>query len=498
MSDAVESVSLSPAPTLYFILYTLYFRPMSARKILIVDDEKNQREILQLILSGERDDDGAALYDVKTASSGQDALRFFRNESFDLVLTDLKMAGMDGIQLLNELSQIDSSTPVILMTAHGSIDSVKEALRGGAFDYLEKPLDRSKLLEVISQAVSQMRAVDEEIVGASEPMERVKKMIVKVAHSNSTVLIRGESGTGKERVARAIHKASQRVNERFQAVNCAAINENLLESELFGHEKGSFTGAVSEKKGLFEIADKGTLFLDEIGDINVNMQAKLLRALQEKEILRVGGTRPIKVDVRVLAATNRDLESMVKDERFREDLYYRLNVIPINIPPLRQRLKDIELLTDYFLRKHSANATRPIKISPDAKKLIMEYAWPGNVRQLESAIERALLLAEGDEITIEDMPVEIRAASQTEGAGGFKLPPEGISFEDLEKSLILQAMEQTGWNITRSAKLLGLSFRTMQYRLDKFGIKRPARIKGSAEDEDFDEDNAEQSDLSSL
>lgn len=471
---------------------------MSARKILIVDDEKNQREILQLILSGERDDDGAALYDVKTASSGQDALRFFRNESFDLVLTDLKMAGMDGIQLLNELSQIDSSTPVILMTAHGSIDSVKEALRGGAFDYLEKPLERAKLLEVISQAVSQMRAVDEEIVGASEPMERVKKMIVKVAHSNSTVLIRGESGTGKERVARAIHKASQRVNERFQAVNCAAINENLLESELFGHEKGSFTGAVSEKKGLFEIADKGTLFLDEIGDINVNMQAKLLRALQEKEILRVGGTRPIKVDVRVLAATNRDLESMVKDERFREDLYYRLNVIPINIPPLRQRLKDIELLTDYFLRKHSANATRPIKISPDAKKLIMEYAWPGNVRQLESAIERALLLAEGDEITIEDMPVEIRAASQTEGAGGFKLPPEGISFEDLEKSLILQAMEQTGWNITRSAKLLGLSFRTMQYRLDKFGIKRPARIKGSAEDEDFDEDNAEQSDLSSL
>ncbi len=501
----MKQVSQSPSTTFYFLLSTfyfllstLYFPPMSPRKILIVDDEKNQREILQLILSGERDDDGAALYDVKTASSGQDALRFFRNESFDLVLTDLKMAGMDGIQLLNELSQIDSSTPVILMTAHGSIDSVKEALRGGAFDYLEKPLDRAKLLEVISQAVSQMRAVDEEIVGASEPMERVKKMIVKVAHSNSTVLIRGESGTGKERVARAIHKASQRVNERFQAVNCAAINENLLESELFGHEKGSFTGAVSEKKGLFEIADKGTLFLDEIGDINVNMQAKLLRALQEKEILRVGGTRPIKVDVRVLAATNRDLESMVKDERFREDLYYRLNVIPINIPPLRQRLKDIELLTDYFLRKHSANAARPIKISPDAKKLIMEYAWPGNVRQLESAIERALLLAEGDEITIEDMPVEIRAASQTEGAGGFKLPPEGISFEDLEKSLILQAMEQTGWNITRSAKLLGLSFRTMQYRLDKFGIKRPARIKGSAEDEDFDEDNAEQSDISSL
>ncbi len=455
---------------------------MAPRKILVVDDEKNQREILNLILSGERDESGAQLYDVKTASSGQDALRFFKHESFDLVLTDLKMQGMDGIQLLNELSQIDSSTPVILMTAHGSIDSVKEALRGGAFDYLEKPLDRAKLLEVIASAVSRMRAVDEEIVGCSDAMERVKKMIVKVAASSSTVLIRGESGTGKERIARAIHKASPRVNERFQAVNCAAINENLLESELFGHEKGSFTGAVSEKKGLFEIADKGTLFLDEIGEINVSMQAKLLRALQEKEVMRVGGTRPIKVDVRVLAATNRDLESMVKDGRFREDLYYRLNVIPISIPPLRQRRDDTQMLMDYFLRKHSANAARPIKISPEARKLILEYSWPGNVRQLESAIERALLLAESDEITIEDLPLEIRQIAQTEGAGGFKLPPEGISFEDLERSLIIQAMEQTGWNITRAAKLLGLSFRTMQYRLDKFGIKRPSRGK----DEEID------------
>ncbi|HKX32871.1 MAG TPA: sigma-54 dependent transcriptional regulator [Blastocatellia bacterium] len=457
---------------------------MAPRKILVVDDEKNQRDILQLILSGERDENGSQIYDVKTASSGQEALRFFKNDRFDLVLTDLKMTGMDGIQLLNELSQVDSSTPVILMTAHGSIDSVKDALRGGAFDYLEKPLDRAKLLEVIDKAVSQMKAVDEEIVGASEAIERVKKMIVKVAGSSSTVLIRGESGTGKERIARAIHKASPRSGERFQAVNCAAINENLLESELFGHEKGSFTGAVSEKKGLFEIADRGTLFLDEIGEINVSMQAKLLRALQEKEIMRVGSTKPTKVDVRVLAATNRDLEAMVKDNRFREDLYYRLNVIPINIPPLRQRRDDIQILIDYFLPKHSANAARPMNLSAEAKKMIMEYAWPGNVRQLESAIERALLLAEGDEITIEDLPVEIRSSAQSEGAGGFKLPPEGISFEDLEKSLIIQAMEQTGWNITRAAKLLGLSFRTMQYRLDKFGIKRPNRGKGSGDEEE--------------
>ena len=461
---------------------------MNPRRILVVDDEKNQREILQLILAGERDEAGSPLYEVKTASAGQDALRLFKNDRFDLVLTDLKMAGMDGIQLLNELSMIDSSTPVILMTAHGSIETVKEALRGGAFDYLEKPLDRAKLLDVIANAVSRMRAVDEEIIGVSDAMNRVKKMIVKVAMSTSTVLIRGESGTGKERIARAMHKASPRANERFQAVNCAAINENLLESELFGHEKGSFTGAHAEKKGLFEIAEKGTLFLDEIGEINVSMQAKLLRALQEKEVMHVGGTKPIKVDVRVLAATNRDLESMVKDGRFREDLYYRLNVIPINVPPLRQRRDDIQVLMDYFLTKHGSNAARPMKLSPEAKKMILEYAWPGNVRQLESAIERALLLAEGDEITIEDLPVEIRSAAQSEGAGGFKLPPEGISFEDLERSLIIQAMEQTGWNITRASKLLGLSFRTMQYRLDKFGIKRPSRGKDEPEEEEESED----------
>ncbi|MFM8395810.1 MAG: sigma-54-dependent transcriptional regulator [Acidobacteriota bacterium] len=448
---------------------------MAPRRVLIVDDERNQREILQLILSSERDREGAPLYDIRAAGSGSEALRIFRQERIDLVLTDLKMAGMDGLQLLNELALLDNSLPIILMTAHGSIDSVKEALRGGAFDYLEKPLNRDQLLDVIGSAISRLNAVDEEIVGGSEAMERVKKMIVKVAASTSTVLIRGESGTGKERVARAIHKASPRSAERFQAVNCAAINENLLESELFGHEKGSFTGAVAEKKGLFEIAERGTLFLDEIGEINVSMQAKLLRALQEKEILHVGGTRPIKVDVRVLAATNRDLEAMVRDGRFREDLYYRLNVIPILIPPLRSRRDDLAQLMEHFLCKHAGNAARPMRVSAEARRVMMDYAWPGNVRQLESAIERALLLAEGDEITLEDLPVEIRQAVQAEGSAGFRLPPEGISFEDLERSLIIQAMEQTGWNITRAARLLGLSFRTMQYRLDKFGIRRPGR-----------------------
>lgn len=459
---------------------------MNPKRILVVDDEKNQRDILQLILSGERDENGKPRYEITTASSGQEALKTIRISRFDLVLTDLKMVPMDGIALLNELTHIDSSLPVILMTAHGSIDSVKEALRSGAFDYLEKPLDRNQLLETINRAVAKMKAVDEEIVGISDAIERVKKMIVKVAVSSSTVLIRGESGTGKERIARAVHRASPRSGERFQAVNCAAINENLLESELFGHEKGSFTGAHAEKKGLFELADKGTLFLDEIGELNVSMQAKLLRALQEKEVTRVGGTKSIKIDVRVLAATNRDLETMVKEKRFRDDLFYRLNVIPIDVPPLRQRRDDIPVLMDYFLRKHGVDG-KPMKVSPDARRLLLDYAWPGNVRQLESAIERALLLAESDEITVEDLPVEIRDVERIEGAGGFKLPAEGIDFEQLERSVLIQAMEQSGWNITRAAKLLGLSFRTMQYRLDKFGINRPGRSRDEDGDEGADE-----------
>jgi DNA-binding NtrC family response regulator len=442
---------------------------MARNKVLVVDDEKNQREIYTLIL----EDDG---YQVTTAQSAEQALRFARETQFDLVLTDYKMAGMDGLTLLSELLKLDPSIIVVMMTAHGSVESVKEALRGGAFDYLEKPIDRDQLLKVVQNALGQLNSIDDEIIGQSEEMERVKKMICKVAGSLSTVMIRGESGVGKERVARAIHKASPRVDQIFQAVNCAAINENLIESELFGHEKGSFTGAHTQKKGQFETADQGTLFLDEIGDLNISMQAKLLRALQEREIMRVGGTRPIKVDVRVIAATNRDLETMVKEGRFREDLYYRLNIIPILIPPLRNRRDDIAGLVDFFIAKHSAGAHRPIRgLTAGARNLIMTYTWPGNVRQLESAIERAILLCEGNEIEVEDLPVEIRQDGTSAAAFNFKLPPEGISFDEVERSLITQAMEQTNWNITRAAKLLGLSFRTLQYRLEKFGIKKAGK-----------------------
>src|SRR5438309_5266468 len=306
---------------------------MARKSILVVDDEKSQREILELILSEEG-------YDVTTSSSGEAAIKFARDRRFDLALTDLKMTGMDGIELLQHLLALDSSIIVILLTAHGSIESAKEALRRGAFDYLEKPYDKKALLETINRALDRLDAIDTEIVSASPRMESVKRMILKVARSNSTVLIRGESGTGKELIARAIHNQSPRATEMFQAVNCAAINENLLESELFGHEKGSFTGAHAEKKGLFEVADRGSLFLDEIAELDVGIQAKLLRALQEHKIRRVGGTREISVDVRVIAATNRDLRAMVADGRFRDDLYYRINVLSVDAPPLRERRDD--------------------------------------------------------------------------------------------------------------------------------------------------------------
>jgi DNA-binding NtrC family response regulator len=440
---------------------------MPRKNILVVDDEKSQREILELILAEEG-------YDVTTAASGEAALKFAKDRRFDLALTDLKMTGMDGIELLQQLLAYDSSIIVILLTAHGSIESAKEALRRGAFDYLEKPYDKAALLETITRALDRLDAIDSEIISASPKMDTVKKMILKVARSNSTVLVRGESGTGKELIARAVHNQSPRSEEMFQAVNCAAINENLLESELFGHEKGSFTGAHAEKKGLFEIADRGTLFLDEIAELDVGIQAKLLRALQERKIRRVGGTHEINVDVRVIAATNRDLRAMVADGRFRDDLYYRINVLSIDVPPLRERREDIPVLIEYFLKKHTKNASRPVTgLTPETKKLMNDYSWPGNVRQLESAIERAILLTEEDLITTEDLPTEVRQEVGPTSEGAFKLPAEGINFEDVERNLITQAMEQTDYNITKAAKLLGLTFRTLQYRLEKFGIKKP-------------------------
>ena len=427
-----------------------------------------------MILSGEG-------YDVTTASSGEAAMKFVADRHFDLVLTDLKMTGMSGLDLLKELTDFDKSIIVLLLTAHGTVDSAVDALRLGAFDYLQKPYDAEKLLDTISRALNKLTTLDAEIISASPEMDKVKKLILKVARSSSTVLIRGESGTGKELIARAIHNNSLRTDQVFQAVNCAAINENLLESELFGHEKGSFTGAVGEKKGLFEVADGGTLFLDEIGELDIALQAKILRALQEKQIRRVGGTKELNTDVRVVAATNRDLLKMSQEGRFREDLYYRLNVLSIELPALRDRRSDVPVLMEYFLKKHTRDTKRDIKINAEARKLLENYSYPGNVRQLESAIERATLLCENDTITMEDLPPEMTLEAKPVSADElFKLPPEGVNFEDVERSLIMQAMERTDNNITKSAKMLGLTFRTLQYRLEKFGIKRD----GAEEDED--------------
>lgn len=438
---------------------------MARKSILVVDDEKNQREILETILSGEG-------YDVTTASSGEAAMKFVADRHFDLVLTDLKMTGMSGLDLLKELTDFDKSIIVILLTAHGTIDSAVDALRLGAFEYLQKPYDSEKLLDTVSRALKKLTILDAEIISVSPEMDKVKKLILKIAKSNSTVLIRGESGTGKELIARSMHTNSLRSSEAFQAVNCAAINENLLESELFGHEKGSFTGAIADKKGLFEIAHNGTLFLDEIGELDISLQAKILRALQEKQIRRVGGIRDIDVDVRVVAATNRDLLHMVEEKRFREDLYYRLNVLSIELPALRERRTDISVLIDYFVKKHTRGTERKITIESPARRLLEDFPYPGNVRQLESALERAILLCENDTVTLDDLPPEMTQSTASASGDQFKLPPEGVNFEDVERSLIMQAMSRTDNNITKSAKLLGLTFRTLQYRLEKFGFKK--------------------------
>jgi len=450
--------------------------------ILIVDDEKAQRDILQTILSREG-------YRTVVAGSGQDALGKLKDDEFELILTDLKMQGMSGMDLLEKVLQDNPQQCVIIMTAHGTIDSAVEATRKGAFNYLEKPLDREHLLFTLKRACEHVallrensalhRKLDETtsiqgIIGDHPKIKEVFRVVNKIAPTGSTVLVYGESGTGKELVARAIHDRSPRSSKPFFAINCAAIPDALIESELFGHEKGSFTGASSKELGLFEAATGGTVFLDEIGEMNVSLQAKLLRAIQEKEIRRVGGKLNIPVDVRIIAATNRDLEGEIKKGQFREDLFYRLNVIRITLPPLRERGSDIVTLADFFVKKYSLATGMPVTgISKPALKLLMNYSWPGNVRQLESIIERGVLMAEGSSITSEDLPTEVHTGLSGGGALPFDFPADGISFEELEKELIIKAMERADWIITKAAPLLRMSYKTLQYRLDKFGIEKP-------------------------
>ena len=452
--------------------------------ILIVDDEKGQREILTMILRGEG-------YETAEAAGVPEALALLGRREFDLILTDLKMQGQSGLDLLEQVMADDPQQCVIMMTAHGTVDSAVGAMKRSAFDYLEKPLERENLLLTLQRAFERITLVRENrvlqkrvaaieqipsIIGDHPKMKEVYRIVTKIAATASTVLVYGESGTGKELVARAVHDRSARKDQPFMAINCAAIPETLIESELFGHEKGSFTGATAREIGILEAANGGTVFLDEIGEMNVSMQAKLLRAIQEKEIRRVGGKVNLPLDVRIISATNRDLEQEIRKGCFREDLFYRLNVIRIVLPPLRERGSDIATLADFFVSKYRASTGIQVEgIAKSALKLLLNYTWPGNVRQLESVIERAVLMAEGSIIQPDDLPTEITAVAAVGGVVPFELPPEGINFDEMEKALILKALERADWVIGKAAPLLGLSYKTLQYRLEKHGIEKPEK-----------------------
>jgi len=450
--------------------------------ILIIDDEKGQRDILCTILVKEG-------YRVLAVPGAREALEALEHAEFDLLLTDLKMQGMSGMELMERVLAGNPAQCVVMMTAHGTIDSAVEAMKKGAFDYLEKPLERDDLILTLQRAFERIMLLRENrvlhkklaetralsnMIGDHPKMMEVVRMINKIAPTSTTVLVYGESGTGKELVARAIHDGSPRKEKAFFAINCAAIPDSLMESELFGHEKGSFTGAGGLEIGIFEAAEGGTIFLDEIGEMNIAMQAKLLRTIQEKEIRRVGGKLNIPVDVRIISATNKDLEQETRRGTFREDLFYRLNVIRITLPPLRERGSDVAPLANFFLKKYCASCGIALKgIAKPALKILLDYSWPGNVRQLESVIERGVLMAESEYIQPEDLPAEVRPGVVQAGDLPFEFPAGGISIDELERGLIIKAMQRADWVISKAAPLLGMSYKTLQYRLDKFGIAKP-------------------------
>ena len=456
--------------------------------VLVVEDNDLERQITAETLREEG-------FAVEEAPNGRRAMELLQLSRFDVVLTDLMMPGMTGEELLVKVKERYPAAQVVILTAHGSIDSAVKATKEGAFNYLTKPTDRETLMIAVARAAELAMEKQENfilrrevagklqvegIIGQDPAILEVIRIVQKVAPSNSTVLIQGESGTGKEVIARAIHRLSPRAQRTFVAINCSAIPDTLIENELFGHERGAFTGATERKIGLIESADKSTLFLDEIGDLGIGLQAKLLRVLQEREIRRVGGNESVRVDVRLVAASNRNLAEEVAEERFREDLYYRLNVVTITLPPLRERRSDVPLLANHTLERfaHLSNG-RVREISREAMEVLLDYSWPGNVRQLESAIERAILLCEGDKILPRDLPQEVLKrqalgkADRGRASDRFEIPSEGINFEHFERELIVQAMEKSDWVIAKAAKLLGMSYRTLQYRLDKFGLSKP-------------------------
>ncbi len=457
--------------------------------ILIVDDEKHYRLVLSEVLQEEG-------YDSFTAGSGMEALDILKSQIIDLVLTDVKMPGMSGIDLLENIKEINPDLPVIIMTAFGSVEKAVEAMQKGAYTFILKPFENEALIAHIEKSISMYRIVQENarlreavqtryqfdnIIGKSNPMQKLYDIIRKVAPTNAAVLIEGESGTGKELVARSIHYNSRRREGPLVAVNCAAFAESLLESELFGHEKGAFTGATALKKGRFELADKGTLFLDEIGELSMPLQVKLLRVLQEKTIERVGGATPIPVDFRLIAATNKTLEDEVSDNRFREDLYYRLNVVKAVIPPLRERPEDIPLLINHFIEKftrESGDVSPVTGISKEAARILCDHAWNGNVRELENVIERSVILSSGDIITQADLPPRIR---QTPGnTVDLEGIPEGVGLVEtlaaVEKRMIIRAMTLSGNVQTRAAEILGIGKSGLNQKLKKYNLDKELNI----------------------
>jgi len=473
---------------------------MNQASVLVVEDNDLERQITADTLREEG-------FAVEEAAVGKRAIELLALSRFDVVLTDLMMPGMSGEELLAKVRSAYPGSQVVVLTAHGSTDSVVQAMKAGAFDYLEKPTDREKLVTRVAKAAEFANLQQENlllkrrlegtfeiegIIGQDAAIQEVIRLVRRVAPSNSTVLIQGESGTGKEIVAKAIHRLSPRAARQFVAINCSAIPDNLIENELFGHERGAFTGANERKIGLFESADKSTLFLDEIADLPQGMQAKILRVLQEKELRRVGGNDSFRIDVRLVAASNRNIAEEVGEGRFREDLYYRINVVIITLPPLRDRRGDIPLLANHALAKFGHLAEGRVKeIGREAMEVLLDYSWPGNVRQLESALERAILLCEGDKVMPRDLPDEVlsrkKPGRSRDGQRGdkYEIPSEGFNFETFERDAILQALERNDWVIAKAAKMLAMSYRTLQYRIDKFGLKRgeppkppPPEVKG--------------------
>ncbi len=453
---------------------------MQKNKILVVDDEHLIRWSLEQNLKKQG-------YEVNTAGSGEDALRLLQEEAPDLVLLDVQLPGMNGMEVLERIKELDEEVIVIMVTALGVLETAVKAMRLGAYDYINKPFNLDELAIVIKKAletqelkreVAQLRSTQPKkfsidgIVGESEDLQHVLNMIRKIAQSDAgTVLVQGESGTGKELVAKAIHYESARADKPFMAINCAAVPETLLESELLGHEKGAFTDAKTQKKGLFELAHGGTVFLDEIGDMPTGIQAKLLRVLEDRTFRRVGGTKDIQIDVRIISATNKDLLEAIEEKSFRNDLYYRLQVIPIFLPPLRERRKDILVLARSFIDSFNREFGKSVTgISPEAEKFLYEYDWPGNVRELRNVIERAIILENEEIMQLGHLPRELvsRAGSSESGPLEFTLPPEGVNIEDVERELIRQALDMAEGNQSKAAKKLHLGIDAFRYRMKKF------------------------------